>query len=218
MTALGTPKYVTIHCSGNHEGDDISAKQINDFDVKKWGGKSYHFIILLDGTIVENLPLTEKGRHVGGHNSNNIGICYVGGLDKDGKIKDTRTDVQKQSMLSLIKKLQAQFGANLKVMGHRDWSPDLNKDGKISANEWLKGCPCFDVKSWLLENTTPQKLFTNTPNDTLNVRMGAGTDYKVIGKLPHHSEVTFINSSGNWKYIQSGKIIGWVSGQFLKTE
>jgi N-acetylmuramoyl-L-alanine amidase len=30
-------------------------------------------------------------------------------------------------------------------MGHRDTSPDLNKDGKITPNEYIKSCPCFDA-------------------------------------------------------------------------
>jgi N-acetyl-anhydromuramyl-L-alanine amidase AmpD len=33
---------------------------------------------------------------------------------------------------------------NAKVVGHRDLSPDLNGDGKITPNEWVKLCPCFN--------------------------------------------------------------------------
>ena len=33
------------------------------------------------------------------------------------------------------------------IQGHRDFSPDLNKDGKITPNEWIKLCPCFDAKT-----------------------------------------------------------------------
>ncbi|MDA5624327.1 N-acetylmuramoyl-L-alanine amidase, partial [Pasteurella multocida] len=35
------------------------------------------------------------------------------------------------------------------ICGHRDLSPDLNGDGTITPNEWLKDCPCFDVWEWL---------------------------------------------------------------------
>jgi len=37
------------------------------------------------------------------------------------------------------------------VVGHRDLSPDLNGDGVITSEEWLKYCPCFDVREWLNE-------------------------------------------------------------------
>ena len=29
---------------------------------------------------------------------------------------------------------------------------DKNGDGKVSRNEWLKDCPCFDVRDWLAGN------------------------------------------------------------------
>jgi hypothetical protein len=36
-----------------------------------------------------------------------------------------------------------------RAVGHRDLSPDLNGDGVISPEKWLKACPCFDVKTAL---------------------------------------------------------------------
>jgi N-acetylmuramoyl-L-alanine amidase len=35
------------------------------------------------------------------------------------------------------------------VKGHRDWSPDLDGDGEIEQNEWLKDCPCFNVREFM---------------------------------------------------------------------
>jgi N-acetylmuramoyl-L-alanine amidase len=31
------------------------------------------------------------------------------------------------------------------VLGHRDTSPDLDGDGIVEPNEWIKMCPCFDA-------------------------------------------------------------------------
>ena len=33
--------------------------------------------------------------------------------------------------------------------------PDLNGDGKITANEWIKLCPGFDVSEWIEEGMQP---------------------------------------------------------------
>ena len=30
--------------------------------------------------------------------------------------------------------------------GHRDLSPDLNGNGEIEPEEWVKACPCFDAE------------------------------------------------------------------------
>ena len=33
------------------------------------------------------------------------------------------------------------------IVGHRDLSPDLDGDGVVEPEEWVKQCPCFDVAS-----------------------------------------------------------------------
>lgn len=147
MAALGTPKYATIHCSANKVGTGTIA-QLNATDNARFGQNSYHFIIDYDGKITENLPLTTRGAHVGNHNTGNIGICYIGGLDKNGKPTDTRTTAQIGALKTLISTLKSKYPGII-FKGHRDWSPDLNKDGKISPNEWLKSCPCFDVATFI---------------------------------------------------------------------
>lgn len=36
-----------------------------------------------------------------------------------------------------------------RVCGHRDLSPDLDGDGEIEPEEWIKACPCFEAsKEW----------------------------------------------------------------------
>lgn len=149
MSGLGTIKYATIHCTATPEGRDDQPKKINDDDIRKFGTKSYHYIILLDGTLVNNKPLTEKGAHVGGHNTGNIGIAYIGGMTADmKKAKDTRTPRQKAAMKALVETLKKLY-PNIEIKGHRDWSPDLDKDGVVESQEWTKQCPSFDVKSWI---------------------------------------------------------------------
>lgn len=46
----------------------------------------------------------------------------------------------------LVKALRLVFPGVKQVLGHRDTSPDLNGDGVISPNEYMKACPCFDVQ------------------------------------------------------------------------
>ena len=33
-----------------------------------------------------------------------------------------------------------------RVCGHRDLSPDLDGDGEIEPEEWIKACPCFNAE------------------------------------------------------------------------
>ena len=92
----------------------------------------------------EGRPLQEVGAHCKDHNKHSIGICYEGGLDAFGVPCDTRTHAQRQSMRALLEQLSAQFPSAI-IMGHRDLSPDMDGNGRIDPEEWVKQCPCFDV-------------------------------------------------------------------------
>lgn len=136
---------IIIHCSATKEGEYFDRE-----DIKVWhlarGFKDigYHYVILLDGTIQHGRDIEKIGAHCTGYNKDSIGICYIGGLDKEGKPKDTRTKSQKIAISRLLEELKEQFPIAI-IKGHRDFSPDINKDGKIDPWEWSKSCPCFDV-------------------------------------------------------------------------
>lgn len=91
----------------------------------------------LDGAKVRTLDDSVNGAHVGRANSGNIGICYVGGVDKWNKApKDTRTVAQKRALRELVLEYRKANPAII-VRGHRDW-PGV-----------AKACPSFDVAAWL---------------------------------------------------------------------
>ena len=100
----------------------------------------------MDGTDIQTKPYEFIGQHVAGANSETIGICYNGGLDKTGKKgKDTRTIAQRSAIHKRLIALKEQF-PELKIRGHRDYSPDLDGDGIIEPFEFMKECPCFDAR------------------------------------------------------------------------
>lgn len=142
---------IIIHCSASKEGVDIGVKEI-DVLHKKRGFKEigYHYVIRINGVIEIGRDISKIGAHTTGYNTGSIGICYVGGLDKNGKIKDTRTYQQKNALYQLVKKLMEIYPIK-EVKGHRDYSPDTNGDGVISKYEWIKGCPCFEVSEFMKE-------------------------------------------------------------------
>lgn len=138
MPALGPPKFLTIHCAATPEGRHVSAAQITAWDKAKFGQTSYHWVIELDGLTVRTLRDDQKGAHVGRANTGNLGICYVGGVDKNLNPKDTRTEAQKKSLLTLIRTYKERY-PGIVIRGHRDW-PGVKK-----------ACPSFDVAAWLAE-------------------------------------------------------------------
>lgn len=123
---------IILHCSATKEGINISSKEIEVWHKERGFAKiGYHYVILLDGTIQAGRSEEEMGAHCQGYNSNSIGICYIGGLDRFRKSKDTRTDKQKIALNWLVKDLKKRY-PNATIHGHNEFSK--------------KDCPCFDVK------------------------------------------------------------------------
>ena len=131
---------IIIHCSATPEGKNFTVDDIRSWHTKPvslggrgWSDIGYHYVIYLDGSVHAGRPEGQIGAHVAGHNSDSIGICYIGGITSTGKKpKDTRTEEQKKSLRNLVDRLLLKYPC-AKVYGHREFNPG-------------KACPCFDVK------------------------------------------------------------------------
>lgn len=137
---------IVIHCSATRENTDYSPEQLeSDYKARGFLRAGYNFYIRKSGEVVNLRPLEQIPAHARGHNKHSIGICYEGGLDPDGNPDDTRTEAQRQSIIRLLLDLVVQF-PDSRICGHRDLSPDLNGNGKIEPDEWMKMCPCFNAE------------------------------------------------------------------------
>ena len=146
---------IVVHCSATRAGQDIGKSEINRMHVERgFNCIGYNYVVRIDGTVETGRSLQIDGAHCSSkgfsgvsYNKHSIGICYVGGLDKSGKAADTRTDAQKNALRELIAKLVKEYPDIKEILGHRDTSPDLDGDGIVEPNEWIKICPCFDAAS-----------------------------------------------------------------------
>lgn len=80
---------IIIHCSATRAGQNITAADIDCWHrARGFWSIGYHYVIRLDGTIEPGRDVTLDGAHCMGWNQRFIGICYVGGLDKEGRPAD----------------------------------------------------------------------------------------------------------------------------------
>ena len=146
---------IVIHCTASRAGQDLRASDIDKMHKERgYAMIGYNYVIDLDGTVEKGRPLNRDGAHCNtpglsgvSYNKHSIGIVYVGGLDRYGNAADTRTPAQKKAMAELVYRLLDEYPGIVEVIGHRDASRDLNGDGSITQNEWVKQCPCFDVRA-----------------------------------------------------------------------
>lgn len=128
---------VIVHCSYTLTDMDIGFVEINRWHTRKgWKSESgiacgYHRIIRRDGETEWGRPLKDYGAGVKGHNIYTIHICLIGGMGDDGKPDCNFTFHQYATLENELKWMQFQFGDDIKISGHRDYSD--------------KECPTFDA-------------------------------------------------------------------------
>lgn len=126
---------IIVHCSATPEGRDYSVATLTAWHRQRgFLTVGYHYVIDLQGTVHIGRPLAMAGAHCRGHNARSIGVCYIGGVARDGRTpKDTRTEAQKKSLARLLRELHARYPAS-RLHGHREF-----------AN---KACPSFDCHEY----------------------------------------------------------------------
>ena len=129
---------IVIHCSASRADRDFTETDLEVCHRRRgFNGIGYHFYIRKNGDIKTTRPIERIGAHAKGFNRTSIGNCYEGGLDC--------TEWQIHSMHVLVLALLRDY-PGCRVCGHRDLSPDLNGNGEIEPEEWVKACPCFDAE------------------------------------------------------------------------
>lgn len=125
-------KELIVHCSATPEGKDYSVDTIRQWHLQRgFSDIGYHYVIYRDGSIHIGRDESIIGAHCTGHNTNSIGVCYIGGCTSNGKTpKDTRTTEQKQSLVKLLKELKTKY-PQASIHSHKDFSN--------------KACPSFDA-------------------------------------------------------------------------
>lgn len=139
---------LVVHVTATPPSADIGVKEVRVMHkARGFSDIGYHFVIRRDGRVEKGRPENEVGAHVAGWNSTSIGVSMVGGVDARNKPEDNATPAQKLALADLLTKLMKRF-PQAKVCGHRDLSPDGDRDGVIERGEWIKECPCFDAIPW----------------------------------------------------------------------
>jgi N-acetyl-anhydromuramyl-L-alanine amidase AmpD len=140
--------YVVVHCSATPPTSDIGVAEIDEMHkARGWDGCGYHAVIRRNGVVEWGRPFDAVGAHCKGHNYQSVGVCLVGGVDKDGNAEDNFTAAQKLSLRYVLMMLRRAY-PGAEVLGHRDLSPDVDGDGVVEKHEWMKECPCFEVREW----------------------------------------------------------------------
>lgn len=143
-------RYLVIHCTATPKGREVSADEIRRWHTapisqggRGWKQVGYTDMVHLDGRVERLVDNNEDAQvdpwevtnGAAGYNSMSRHIVYVGGCDKAGKPKDTRTEAQREALKHYVEDFHARF-PQVKIVGHHELNPG-------------KACPSFDVPTWL---------------------------------------------------------------------
>lgn len=137
VRARHSPQRFTIHHTVTSNSDTNPASTVRrvqgwHFD-NGWADIGYHFLVDQQGGIWRGNPEERVGAHVGGNNTNNIGIALLGRFDTGQP-----NDAQLRATGQLLRHLGDKYGVQLNrstVKGHRDYNstecPGSNLYGKL---------------------------------------------------------------------------------------
>jgi hypothetical protein len=124
---LGFVTALTIHHSaGPRAPTKETAQRLHlayqmDHEAKGWGDIGYHFSMDDTGSFYRLRDPRWKGTHVGGHNSNNLGLMLHGNYEVDKLNRAQKASLQwlfRGGFLKLMSVSERQLGL---VRGHREW-------------------------------------------------------------------------------------------------
>lgn len=132
------------HCLETPEGKHFDKADVERWHLQHngWSRVGYSAIFLLDGTLQILIPFDkddvidswEISNGARGWNGRTRHVGYVGGMDRKGVSKDTRTPEQLASMQTFAA-MHTMMWPKVKHIGHNQ----VNRQ---------KTCPSFDVPSW----------------------------------------------------------------------
>ena len=139
---------IVVHCTASRCTSTLTPAALDaEHGRRGFTGCGYHYYVTRDGEIHPMRDVAKIGAHAKGFNTYSIGIAYEGGLNVRELPADTRTPQQKQSLIALLRHLLTAYPDITAIVGHRDLSPDLNGNGIIEPQEWIKMCPCFNAST-----------------------------------------------------------------------
>jgi cell wall-associated NlpC family hydrolase len=81
----------------------------------------------------------------------------------------------------------------------------------LSADQYMEIAKEAEGARWGYTNLG----ICNVEENNLNIRQTPGEDGKLVGKLPKNAACEIVESDGEWAYIQSGKVEGYVKEEYL---
>lgn len=125
---------LVFHCTATHQTATVEAIVRHWRERRGWKNPGYHIIVRPDGSWTQLQDFNKITNGVAGINSTSLHVSYIGGIDRNGKAFDNRTDSQKEVFEAVYHTFRNKM-PNLTFHGHYEFSN--------------KACPSYNVEDWI---------------------------------------------------------------------
>lgn len=125
---------LVFHCTATHQTATVEGILRHWRERRGWKNPGYHIIVKPDGSWTQLSDFNNVTNGVRGINATSIHIAYIGGIDRNARPLDNRTDEQKEVF-------------EVAYNTFKEKMPELTFHGHYEFSR--KACPSFDVEEWI---------------------------------------------------------------------
>jgi N-acetylmuramoyl-L-alanine amidase len=124
---------LVFHCTATQQTATVEAI-VRYWKSKGWTNPGYHIIVRPDGSWTQLQDFNRITNGVAGINSTSLHVSYIGGIDRNGRAMDNRTDAQNEIFEAVYHTFRNKM-PKLTFHGHYEFSK--------------KACPSYNVENWI---------------------------------------------------------------------
>ena len=130
---------IVIHCTQTPADMDVDVEKVTQWHKQRgFDTIGYHYLIKRDGTLQLGRDEDVVGAHAVAVNGTSIGICMIGGSNKNGDWENNFLPEQFDTLKQIVETLKDKYNIE-RIIGHYEVDD-------------VKKCPSFNVKEWLEKN------------------------------------------------------------------
>lgn len=234
------PRGMVVHNTGvpsfkqwHQVSGETRMRNLENYFKNQRGWSSAPHAFVADDFVWPFTPFNRKGTHSPSWNGTHLGIEMVADFDKEDPYSGPTGAVYKNTV-ALFAMLHMKLGLDPDTIKlHRE---DPRTTHACPGKKFDKKRFIEDVQTWMNHggdsrhtfdssqepfNPAPKRFVqTMTPSDSLNVRSGPGTAFKVIAVVPDGSKLPVFSSELNrntkWLRVEANGKDGWISAQYTK--
>tara|TARA_Y100001938_G_scaffold150382_1_gene241055 strand:- start:1848 stop:2405 length:558 start_codon:yes stop_codon:yes gene_type:complete len=131
--------FIVIHSSLTKGSDDEGVESMRSLHMRQGCvDVGYHFIIRRNGVTDLGRPIHAIGNHCPQVDEQSVGICLIGGGDKNRKAKAPDYNIPQMESLAYICLSLVKIYPEAEIVGHNRFSPESK-------------CPVFNIPDWWSE-------------------------------------------------------------------